>query len=192
MKKIIMTITILLVFLPRADACVGKILYIGTLNSATEQVLGEILCVLINERTGTTVNIKSYSSTKELYNALRNREINILLENTERSFEILERQKEENAKTSYDISKEEFRKKLNLVWLEPFSPLTGNGGKSHHSYVPAITVDVLTNFPALPRVINKLGGVISDDVFAKLMQSVRAGEKPKKAARDFLKTKKLI
>jgi len=191
MKKIIMAITILL-FLPQADACVGKILYIGTLNSAPEQVLGEILCVLINERTGTTVNIKSYSSTKELYNALRKREINILLENTERSLDILGRQKVENAKTSYDISKEEFRKSLNLVWLEPFSPLAGNGGKGHHSYVPVITVDVLTNFPALPRVINKLGGGINEEVFARLMQSVQAGEKPKKVARDFLKTKKLI
>lgn len=185
-------IAMLFAFSHQANACVGKILYIGTLNSIHEQVLSEMLSILINERTGTTVNIKYYKDSKELYNAVKKNEVGILIENTDRAMEILGRQKEENMEKAYNISKEEFKKNLNLVWLKPFSPLPINEMKNLYYYSPLITIDVLGNFPALPRVINKLSGIISDENFLKMVESVKSGEKPKKVARDFLKAKKLI
>ncbi len=179
-------------FYHQADACVGKTLYIGALDSTHEQVLSEILSVLINERTGTTTNIKYYKNSKELYEAVKTNEVGILIENTDRAMEILGRPKEKDMEKAYNISKEEFRKNLNLVWLKPFGVLTGSDDKTLYYYGPVITADVLNNFPALPRVINKLNGIINDESFLKILKSLKSGEKPKKIAREFLKAKKLI
>ena len=194
MRKIFffLSIAVLLAFTRQPDACVGKILYIGALNSTYEQLLSEMLSVLITERTGTTVNIKYYKDSKELYNAVKKNEVGILVENTDRALEILGRPKEENVEKAYNISKEEFRKNLNLVWLKPFVLLSEAGEKSQNYYSPLIAVDVLSNFPALPRVINKLSGIMNEEIFSRMVRSVKSGEKPKKIARDFLKARKLI
>lgn len=194
MRKIFffLSIAVLLAFTRQPDACVGKILYIGALNSTYEQLLSEMLSVLITERTGTTVNIKYYKDSKELYNAVKKNEVGILVENTDRALEILGRPKEENIEKAYNTSKEEFRKNLNLVWLKPFVLLSEAGEKSQNYYSPLIAVDVLSNFPALPRVINKLSGIMNEEIFSRMVRSVKSGEKPKKIARDFLKAKKLI
>ena len=174
---------LILTFSHQSDACVGKTLYIGALNSTYEQLFSEMLLVLISERTGTTVNIKYYKDSRELYNAVKKNEVGILVENTDRALEILGRQREQNLEAAYRVAKEEFRKNLNLVWLKPFGFL---------SYSPLLTVDVLSNFPALPRVINKLGGIMNEEIFLKMVRSVKSGEKPKTVAREFLKTRKLI
>jgi glycine betaine/choline ABC-type transport system substrate-binding protein len=194
MKKIsfFLLTAMLFIFIHQADACVGRTLYIGTLNSPHEMLLSELLSVLINERTGTTVLIKDYKDSEELYNAIKKNEVGITIENTDRAMQILGRPKEENPEKAYNILKEAFKNNLNLVWLKPFGILTaGEGGKKHY-YGPVITADVLTNFPALPRVINKLSGVVNEDTFSKLVKAVLSGEKPKKVARDFLKARKLI
>ena len=79
-----------------------------------------------------------------------------------------------------------------LVWLKPFG-FTHCNGEASPSYTSAVLrVEVINNFPALPRVIGKLANVLNDDMYAKLIKSVESGEKPKKAARDFLISKKLI
>ena len=186
------TASLILAFSHQSDACVGKTLYIGALNSTYEQLFSEMLSVVISERTGTTVDIKYYKDSRELYNAVKKNEVGILIENTDRAMEILDRQREQNPEAAYNISKEEFRKNLNLVWLKPFVPLTREGGKNQYYYSPVITVDVLSNFPALPRVINKLSGIMNEETFLKMVKSVKSGEKPKKVARDFLKVRKII
>src|SRR4030043_455325 len=140
------TASLILAFSHQSDACVGKTLYIGALNSTYEQLFSEMLSVVISERTGTTVNIKYYKDSKELYNAVKKNEVGILVENTDRALEILGRPKEENVEKAYNISKEEFRKNLNLVWLKPFVLLSEAGGKSRNYYSPLIAVDVLSNF----------------------------------------------
>jgi osmoprotectant transport system substrate-binding protein len=186
------TVALILPFSHQSDACVGKTLYIGALNSTYEQLLSEMLSILINERTGTTVNIKYYKDSEELYNAVKKNEVGILIENTDRAMEILGMPREENIEKSYNISKEEFRKNLNLVWLKPFFLLSEEGGKSQNYYSPLIAVDVLRNFPALPRVINKLSGIMNEEIFLKMVKSVKSGKKTKTVAREFLKARKLI
>jgi len=184
MKKLIFFLALILIYASTADACVGKILYIGiNENSPEEKLLAEMLSVLINERTGTTVNIRYYRNSKELYNAVKRKEVGILIENTNRAMEILGRPRESNAKRAYEISKEEFRKNMDIVWLEPFGLL---------NYSPLIAAEVLINFPALPRVINKLSGIMNEEIYTRLVRAINSGEKPRKVARDFLKSKKLI
>jgi osmoprotectant transport system substrate-binding protein len=194
MKKIILLLAILLLLISgsRADACVGRVLFIGSLQAPHEQLLSEMLSVLINERTGTTVNIKYYENSKELYDALKRNEIGIIVENTDRAIGMLGKKTGGNGEKDYGILKEEFRKNLALVWLEPFGYLTSHKNTPPQYYGPVITEDVLVNFPALPRVINKLSGVVTDKTLSKMILSMESGEKPQKIARDFLKAKKLI
>ena len=194
MKKIVFVVTLLLLLTSnhQVDACVGRTLFIGVLNAPPEQMLSEMLSVLINERTGTTVTIKYYDSERELYDAVKKNEVGILVENTDRAMGIVGKQNKESGKDAYSALKEEYRNRLSLVWLEPFGLLSMDKGKTQYYYGPVITEDVLVNFPALPRLINKLSGVINDKAFSKMIRSMESGEKPQKIARDFLKTKKLI
>jgi glycine betaine/choline ABC-type transport system substrate-binding protein len=90
------------------------------------------------------------------------------------------------------ISKEEFRKSFNLVWLEPLGLLRIDSGKAPAYYAPIITVDAMNNFPALPRVINKLSGTVNDEVVEKFMKAVNAGQKSRMVVKDFLRSRKLI
>lgn len=186
MKKFIcfLVVAMFLAFVPMSDACVGRILYIGIPNSANEQLLAEMVSVLINERTGSNVKILLYKDSKELYNAVKQGQIGMLIENTDRAMEILGKSKETNSRTAYEIVKSEYRKNLNLVWLEPF------GGVQH--YAPVLTVETLSNYPALPKLINKLSSALNNETYAKLFKSMKSDEKPRKVAKDFLKAKKLI
>jgi glycine betaine/choline ABC-type transport system substrate-binding protein len=54
------------------------------------------------------------------------------------------------------------------------------------------TRDVLTNYPLLPRVLNKLAGAINDEAFSTLTAKVRGGEKPQNVSKDFLRQNKFI
>lgn len=186
MKKIVcfLIVTAFLSLSPMSDACVGRILYIGIPHAANEQLLAEMVSVLINERTGSNVQILFYKDSKELYNAVKQGQIGMLIENADHALEVLGKPKETNAKTAYGIIKNEYRKNLNLVWLEPF------GGTQH--YAPVLTVETLANYPALPKLINKLSGALNNESYAKLFKSVKSDEKPRKVAKDFLKAKKLI
>ncbi len=196
MKRFLFTLmTLIAVFFPAGrppDACVGKVLTIGISNSSGEQLFAEMLSLLINERTGTTVNIRVYRDSQEMYQAVKKGEVSILIENTGHALQLLGRPPEENARKAYVISKEEFRKSFDLVWLEPIGLLHIGSGKAQAYYAPLITVDAMNNFPALPRVINKLSGMINDEVFEKFMKAVNGGQKSRMAVKDFLKSRKLI
>ena len=94
------------------------------------------------------------------------------------------KQKGAGSTSSYDFVKGEYRKNLNLVWLEPF------GGA--RQYAPVLTTETLANYPALPKLLNKLAGALANDTCTKLLKSVDSDDKARKVARDFLKGKKLI
>jgi len=176
----------------QANACVGKTLSVGILNTAEDRLLAEILSVLINERTGTTVTIRVYRNAEDVYRAVKKGEISILIENTDRALEILKKPVERNAKKAYDISKEEFQKNYGLIWLQPFGLLQQHGEKYPSYCCFVLATDTLNNFPALPRVINKLSGTLNNEAYEKLIKSVDTGGKPSAVARDFLKSRKLI
>jgi osmoprotectant transport system substrate-binding protein len=193
MKKLV--IIMLLVcssITPMADACVGKVLHIGAMNSSEGQVLAEMLSSLINERTGSSVAIRFFNNEQDLYDAMKVRQVDISIENTTRAMLVLNRPAEANADKAYDVVKATYEKEKGLVWLKPFGFVHGNGGAGPSYTAAVLRVEVLNNFPALPRVIGKLGSTLTDESYAQLIKTVESGEKPKKAARDFLKSKKLI
>jgi osmoprotectant transport system substrate-binding protein len=90
--------------------------------------------------------------------------------------------------------KRRFEEELNLIWLKPM----GYSGIDHdgRSMGPASTVvhkDTLKKFPALPRLLEKIGTrvVLDDGRLDSLVNKARS-EKPAKVARNYLKEVKLI
>ena len=192
MKRL--TILILAVFIllssVQSYACVGRILSIGIVDTINEKLLAELISVLINERTGTTVNVKIFESSEEIYLAVKKEEIGIVIENTDNALGMLNISKSGSTEGDYKVSKKEFRERKNLVMLKPFGSMPDDRNQKYYSAV--ISEDVLINFPALPRVINKLKNILNDKRIGKVIKSARSGKKTRRVARDFLKKKKLI
>lgn len=185
-------LAVFLLFCSGAEACVGKTLNIGAVDSPEGQVLAEVLSNLINERTGTTVNVKFYKNTQELYGALKVNQVDILIENTATALRILNRPPESDVKKAYETVKTAYEKERGLIWLKPFGYLKGGGGNFPSHTATVLRVEVLNNFPALPRVLSKLADTISEETHSRMIKAVESGEKPRKVARDFLKSKKII
>lgn len=185
MKKsfALLLVLIAMSFVTPAFACVGKTLFVGTTGSSQEILIAEIISQLVTERTGTTVKIVQYKDSAELYNAVKKGEVGVLVENTERALRLLDR-KESNARQAYETAKSEFRKNYNLVWLEPFG--------TNQTFAPVITTDTMSHLPALPKLLNKLAGALNDESYGKLLKTLKSDDKPRRVARDFLKSKKLI
>ena len=175
-----------------SEACLGRILNIGIVSSSSEKLLAELISVLINERTGTTVNIKVFEKRQEIYDAVKSKEINVVIENIDHAVKILNITKSEDKKKNYEIAKREYRRQMGMLLLKPFGYISDENNKGQYYYAALIPEDLLVDFPALPRVINKLRGITGDRNFSKVVQSVKSGRKIIRVARDFLKQKKLI
>jgi glycine betaine/choline ABC-type transport system substrate-binding protein len=163
-------------------ACVGKTIHLG-ISSSHERLLAEMASLMITERTGSSVKIEVYKDSRSLYEAVKQGKINLLLENTDRAQEVLGKTKSAGT-LGIDSIKNEYRKSFNLTWLNPFGAAP--------QYAPVLTADTLANYPALPKLLNKLAGALSNDTYAKLLKTVESDDKTKKIAKDFLKGKKLI
>jgi len=192
MKKALLIIMVIALFIPKAYSCVGKTLTIGVTKSSEGQVFAELLSTLVNERTGTTVNITFYDDVQGIYEAVQQEKVDISIENTTRAMEILNIPPEADVKEAYKLVKATYEKEKGLIWLKPFGFLHNVEGDSPSYTATILRVEVLNNFPALPRLFNKLGSTINDDTYMKLIKSMESGEEAKSIAKDFLKSKKLI
>ncbi len=192
MKKAILISMVLLLIVPAVYACVGKTLTIGVTDSTEGKVLAEMLSTLVNERTGTTINIKFFDKSQDIYEAVRKQDVDISIENTTRAMHVLNMPLEVDIKKAYKLVKATYEKEKGLIWLKPFG-FTKTRAEDQPAYTATILrMDILNNFPALPRLFNKLGSKINDATYTKLIKSVESGEEPKRVAKDFLKSKKLI
>lgn len=193
--------TALLVFLSiimatSALACVGRTLYIGALETTEDKVMAEMLATLINERTGTTIQIRYFKDTDSLYAALKSNveeeRADILVEDTVDAMAVIKGKAGQSADENYSAAKEAYEKDLGIIWLNPFGFNNSKDQTIQSISAPLVRRDVLTNFPLLPRILNKLSGVFTNQLYSDLIAKVDGGEKPKNAAKDFLKKKKLI
>lgn len=163
-----------------SSACVGKTIHLGVTSAAGERLLAEMASILITERTGSSVKIDVYKDSKELYSAVKQGSVNVIFENPSRAAEVVGKPKD----STYDQIKSEYKTRLNLTWLDPI------GGSL--KFAPVLTSETLANYPALPKLLNKLSGVLVNDTYPKLLKSAESDEKSKKTAKEFLKGKKLI
>ena len=195
MFKRLLLILVLAGFLasaPGSEACVGRILMVGGLDTPAGRVMGEMLALLINERTGTTVNTNYYENSAALYRAVKAEEVGILLENTVSAQQILKISVEEDKDKAYVKVKEAYRKDLNLIWLSPFGFFKAAGPEHESVSAAVLSFSVMTDFPGLPRLLNKLAEKMDDRDYAGLVKAVGSGTDPRAAAKDFLNLKKLI
>lgn len=192
MKKFLLISLFLVIFTPKLYACVGKTLTIGVTKTSEGRVLAQMLSTLVNERTGTTVKIEFYETVQDIYDAVREKKVDISIENTTRALHVLNMPQESDAKKAYRLVKATYEKEKGLIWLKPFGFMKAEGEESPSYTATILRMDILNNFPALPRLFNKLGSTINDQTYTRLIQSVEAGEEPKSVVKDFLKSKKLI
>jgi len=190
-----LALLLLLTIVPAAQACVGRILYIGAIDTPESKLMAELLVTLINERTGTNVKIRFTNNRNDLYAAFKTRDengrVDIIIENTADAMARLHKARLGNPDQEYTEIKKLYEKELAVVWLTPFGFRSG-GGPVPALSAPLIRQDVLTNFPLLPRILNKLSNAIDSQTYNTLLSKINGGGKPKNVAKDFLKERKFI
>jgi glycine betaine/choline ABC-type transport system substrate-binding protein len=198
-KKLLRISLVVLFFLmgivPASQACVGRILYIGAIDTPESKLMAELLVTLINERTGTNVKIRFTNNRNDLYAAFKthdeNTRVDIIIENTADAMAHLRKTRLANPDQEFTEIKKLYEKELEVVWLTPFGFKSGSGSTPALS-APLIRQDVLTNFPLLPRILNKLSAAIDTQTYNDLMNKINGGGKPKNVAKDFLRERKFI
>lgn len=175
-----------------ANACVGRIIQIGAIDSPAGRGMAEILALLVNERTGTTVKIRYFEKASILYDAVKVGEIGLLVEDTTQALEILDRPLLQDSTVAYDQAKDLYREKFNMVWLVPFKFVNAldDGGSSQSAIL--ISSDVLSDFPGLPRLLKKLAKKIESADYTALVAEIAQGAKARDSASQLLNNKKLI
>lgn len=161
-----------------AYSCVGKTIFVGYTEGRSEEILGNIFSRLISERTGTTVKLKKFENSSALFKASLAGDVDI--------FVLAEKQiRDISGVNDREKSKTEFNLKYNLVWLKPLV------ADKAEFMVPVIRKDTLKKFPALPRLIEKLNGIVTA---AKLNELGVAVQKKgiKDTIKDFLREQGLI
>lgn len=178
-----------------SEACVGRILYVGALENDKSKTMAELMVLLINERTGTNVKIKYFTDRNDLYLALKSHEeetrVDVIIENTADAMAFFKKNRLKDIDQEYLEVKKLYEKELDVIWLKAFTFRNYKGDDLTVS-APLIRNDVLTNYPLLPRILNKLSGAVDDQEFSKLVGKVKSGSKAKNVAKDFLRAKKLI
>lgn len=172
-----------------SHACVGKTLHIASAGSVQQDILANALALLISERTGTTTKVDRFSDAQAAHDAIGKADLDIVVAYTAQArSEILKKPAIAENQALYEAVREEYNQNLNLVWLAPFGFSDAKLGQA----APVARKDTLKKFPALARLINKLGDVINDATMAKLEAQVKGGKPAPEVARAFLKENKLI
>jgi len=176
-----------------AEACVGKTIFLGRLPGREQEVLAEIFVWMVSERTGTTIQTKSFADSRASHAALQTADIDLYLEDQGVALhEILGEPGGAGGAGVRDTVRREYEQRFNLVWLEPWGMTGSAAGPGAPALVaPVIRKDTLKKFPALSRLVNKLSGVVDDATLARLVQE--SGKRPaREVTKQFLKDKRLI
>lgn len=172
-----------------ALACVGKTLHIATAGSVQQDILANALALLISERTGTTTKVDRFSDARAAHDAIGKADLDIVVAYTAQArSDILNKPAIAENQALFDAVRDDYNQNLNLVWLAPFGFSDAKLGQA----APVARKDTLKKFPALARLINKLGDIINDATMAKLEGQVKGGKTAAEVARAFLKESKLI
>ena len=201
MKKVFLKVTVFLMvavliaaFTLPASACVGRTITIGSKPTPQQELLAQILAVLITERTGTTVKIVNLDSTAAAHQALMRADVDMYVEYTGiGQMEVLGKEAIADPSELYQAVKAAYAQDLNLVWLERFgfeeSRVAPSGASAQAA--PVVRRDTLQKFPALPRLLNRLGGLVDNDTMRD-METQLGSKSPQEVAREFLRGNRLI
>ncbi len=185
-------------------ACVGRTLYVGYYDAPEQVMVAQILSVFIDERTGTTVKLTRFNTRDEAFEAIRGDKVSIY---ADYSGVVLARFGGEapgpDPEKNFARLKEVLNRKYNVIWLEPFGydrdfsgmALSGGSGTKAPGQPGQagllLCKDALSKFPALPKLLGKLRGVLDNETMAGLLREAKEAD-PRAVARRFLKSRKLI
>lgn len=179
-------------------SCMGRLLVIALGDSVDQVIMGKMLSVLINERTGTEVNIVHKGDLKACHEAVLKGEADIYISYIGTDISNVKTSgKVDNPQQTYILLSESYRKKFGMVWLKPFGfdgplPKTNLDEKAHVTWAaPITTKEVLRKFPIMDRVINKLSGKIDNNTIDELRRKTE-NKDIKDLVREFLKAQRLI
>ena len=179
-------------------SCVGRLLVVAVSNSTDQVIMGQMLSILINERTGTTVEIIQPGDLERCHETVLKGKADIYI-----AYIGLARagtggsSKTDDPQKVYTLVRQFYNEKFGMVWLKPFGfqgPLSLEANYKKNSTTlaaPVATKDVLRRFPILDRVINKLGGRINNSTMDELRKRTEKQD-IKEAVREFLKAQRLI
>lgn len=190
-----LTLVLVLAGLPQvSSACVGKTLAVGAAGSLQQEILAQMLSILISERTGTTVKVVKFDTLSAAHQALLKADLDMVVDYTGiGQSQVLKAEPIGDPQALYQAVKAGYNQSLNLVWLDPFGfdePQLAPTGMAAQA-APVVRKDTLKKFPALARLINKLGGALSLEAM-KGLEAQAAQKDPAMVARDFLKTGRFI
>lgn len=202
MKRKCVILTLGLVFsfaLPRVlHTCVGRLLVVAVTDSSDQVLMGQMLSLLINERTGTTVDIIQPGDINKCHEAVLKGKANIYISYIGVGQAVTGGSgKVDDPQKVYTLVSQGYLDQFGMVWLKPFGfdgPVSvAGGGKGFVASLaaPVTTKDVLRKFPVLDRVINKLGGRIDNSTVDELRKKTSNNDM-KEVVKEFLKEQKLI
>jgi glycine betaine/choline ABC-type transport system substrate-binding protein len=168
-----------------ARACVGRAIVLGVTGARDDAVVAALVTVLVTERTGTAVEVRTLSDPGAVLDAARRRDVGVVLESTAHALEALGEAPRGNPVEAAAVVRAGFRERFGLVWLEPL-------GGAGSGLALVLTDDAMQSFPALPRMLEKLSRALDGAAFAGLTEAVRAGKEPAAVARAWLRDKRLI
>lgn len=200
----IIVLTLIFLCMPflvsKGSCCVGRILTIAVDQSVDQNVIGHMLVVFINERTGTTVQLKKAASLADCFRLVNDGDADIFISYIKAP---LPGQKTEAAlstaspQETYSLVKQYYRENYNMVWLKPYryhGPVMEGQSASPDSgsFAAVVTTrKVLDRFPILDRVINKLSDRIDDDIINKFIKESSTAN-IEQVVKNFLKKKNMI
>jgi len=187
-----------LIFPAHGHSCVGRILTLAITHDPDQETMGKVLAIFINERTGTTVEVKYGSDLKECQAMVKKGDVNLFINYLAYGAQESRVSNEAaNSQEMYSLVKEYYLHKYQMVWLRPFGykgPVSGKTEAASESPSLAVTVTtrkVLDRFPILDRVINKLSGKIDDRAMSELIRESENGTN-EAVVKKFLKDRNLI
>jgi len=170
-----------------AGACVNLDINVGTIDTPEGRLYAAIVSTFVHERTGTKSIIKYFSNTDELYAAVTDKKVEMIVTDAQGAFQFGKQPAVTEKDAVFQAAQEIYKKEFGLILLKPF------GREDGQQTSPMLAEIVLEKFPALPRLLKKLAGKIDAATSMKLIASVKeGGEKPGRVAKNFLVSKRLI
>ena len=179
-------------------ACKDRLLILAVGDSIDQVIMGKMLSILINERTGTTVEIAQPGDIEASHEAVLQGKANIYINyvgmagaGTEGSNALDDPQK------AYILASRSYMEKFGMVWLKPFGfqgplPQAAPSGEVDRTMAaPVTTKDVIKKFPILDRLINKLAGQVDNKTLEELREKSE-NQDVEITVREFLTSHKLI
>lgn len=187
-------ITTIFTALP-SHACVGRKLVLGAVDEDRPAMVSRILSILIHERTGTTVEVEIFPDRAKLLSAVNKGKVDLYVDHVDEAMGRLNMvSSSAPAEERFKAVKRRFEEDLNLVWLKPMGYSgVDNQGRPLGPASAVVHKETLKKFPALPRLLEKIGGrVVLDDGTLDSLVAKAKSKKPANVAREYLKEVKLI